>query len=734
MSSTTNITISKYLSEEKQQILSLINQHHNVLLESNPNSGKTHLFKLIAKDIVDGKRKGRLVFMAPFIIIQDQFKNELANNGVKVDLELNHKSKRKKIKDSDKIISSTFKSFHHIANDLTEDDIVVIDESHALFYAYEKNSKKDIYLPIVDGLYDTKAKLVFMSGTPNMCLLDMFELHHIKVTKSQEIKATININFSKQKILDIAREFAENAHTQYGETYVNFIYVKSIKECNNIAKMLEDIGYSVAVVTSLNKEDIPYQTIAEIEEVPKGVQFVITTNVISTGANIKNANIGTALMLNESNPLEIKQFAKRFRKMPDIEIDLVINPYGFDIGTLSQSMIQKQRTYSNESLEFYKKANKNRLYDFNYEDTFNTVKAIESTTPNDSIKRILKQRLVQESFYIEDSLRSIDSSNLEDLLNEYDDIQAKTESDYKVYEADWEDTKNLLLNNFKQDQEEYLTAICKAYPDYYIKNMVKKKVEDEFKLNVKYSKHIIEDIKNPVFYKEIIESLIKYRDSFESTSDFIQFLEKKNKKNVNTFSTSCYINKMLNNYFDVKTSQAGYNAPTHLFHELKLKDRIDYDSQRIEKKILLKLIQEVFKYCINREHIIIKNLKDHLENNFALKNMTNNVNEISYYPLDYIINKKGNGFSLNETGLKAILQGIFYVKEKKVTIKSKQTRAFKFIEKLPQGISSRELDLSIHLMRFRKRTVKKVPKNLEFNIVEKMNYLSNHELLFHHLK
>jgi hypothetical protein len=64
----------------------------------------------------------------------------------------------------------------------------------------------------------------------------------------------------------------------------------------------------------------------EYSKVGKGIQFLICTNVISTGTNVENANIGMALMIGEYNPDEIKQFSKRFRDKLDIKVDLVINP------------------------------------------------------------------------------------------------------------------------------------------------------------------------------------------------------------------------------------------------------------------------------------------------------------------------------------------------------------------------------------------------------------------------
>jgi len=65
-----------------------------------------------------------------------------------------------------------------------------------------------------------------------------------------------------------------------------------------------------------------YLNIAKNSTIPEDIQFIITTNVISVGTNIFNTNIGGIAMINEYDPIEIKQFSKRFRKMKNLKIDI----------------------------------------------------------------------------------------------------------------------------------------------------------------------------------------------------------------------------------------------------------------------------------------------------------------------------------------------------------------------------------------------------------------------------
>src|SRR5680860_419447 len=105
LSTTTELHIKDFLSEKKTEILSVIEKERRVLIQADPAAGKTHFFKELANDITTGKRTGRLVFTAPYLIILEQFINDPAIKELTVDLELKGTSKRKNLEKSDKIIT-----------------------------------------------------------------------------------------------------------------------------------------------------------------------------------------------------------------------------------------------------------------------------------------------------------------------------------------------------------------------------------------------------------------------------------------------------------------------------------------------------------------------------------------------------------------------------------------------------------------------------------------------------
>jgi len=733
----TPIKINQYISEEKAQILQLIDKHHKVLLQSNPASGKTFFFKELAKDIINGKRKGRLVFIAPLLIIQEQFKKSL-----QIDLELHGTSTRKTLSSTDKIITSTYKSFHHISDELNSDDIVVVDEAHALLYNYlQPDGTRDFFVNVTKNLYLMKAKLVLMSGTPNLCLLQIFGAHHIQVQRTKETQANININFSKAKNLNVALEFAYNAIDEHGTGSLNIIYRKSVKECHKIAQMLSDNGFKAQVLTSFDKAESTYQSIVDLELIPTGMQFLVTTNVISTGANIKNTNIGGALMLDEFNSQEIKQFSKRFRNKLDITVEVVNKPYLSGVSTLTHGQIQQQRNYLNDALKFHTNALDKPQYDFNYDKAYQNNDNINSIAPESHIGNILERYLMQESYYIDEDVRTIDESEeLTDQLNEYDDINAETSYDYDfinkmdtaTYDGDWEDKKDLLIDYFKDHTQKYISALCNEKNiDTYRKHKVKRLVKGEFSTTGSYDKSIIDNIHSPVFRKEILQPFIEYREYFKSTEDFIKFL--KSDKNRNGIIATLQIHDIREQYFDLRAMKEGY-TPTRCkyFHELKLKTIRTHSADDLS--ILLKLIEKTFNYCWEKEFISYESLKEYLEKDKELKKMILGASKLKMPPINTIKLKK-KSFELNMYVVKALVQAIFYVNPKRVrkVIKGNKQNGVGFYDSLPSGYKTPRINYSDNLYAINKR-IKDIHNTTSKNILikkskEAYKYLSNYELL-----
>ncbi len=561
----------------------------------------------------------------------------------------------------------------------------------------KSNGDRSFFIGILQNLYHTKAKLVLMSGTPNLTLLDILQLHHIQIQKAKEIKATINIHFSRENNIVVAERFARNTIIKNGTESLNIIYRKSIKDCHNICDRLTEIGFTANVLTASEKEETTYKSIAEIENVPLGIQFIVTTNVISTGANIQNTNIGSALMLNEYDPAEIKQFSKRFRKKADIEIELVNKPIEGG-ATLNESQLQKQRDYLKDSLIYHSKCQDNLNYDFDFDKSFYSDNH-EYIDPTETNNRILETYLKSECSVLDNAVKSISTvQELAGKLNNYDDIIAHFKTSTKTVEltklkasdSSWDKKTKLIIEDFSNNIPQYISALQKAnYDDWSDNNGLKILTHDEYDKNITPTNDILDNIKSPFFIHEILPLFLKYRAHFKTTKDFVIYLKSKNNKSQNIIPIQLMFNEKLHRYFN--TNNITYSKNTNL--KLELKDNKQFNDLNKENKVILYLIKEVFKYSIHKKKsITIKGLKSHLEKDSELFQLLNDVNDFRILESGiFQINQNSFEFK-NDNLLKALVNGLFYTEEARIG--TDKATSSKFKEELPSGHSNIKLETS----------------------------------------
>ena len=749
LSTTTELHIKDFLSEKKTEILSVIEKERRVLIQADPAAGKTHFFKELANDITTGKRTGRLVFTAPYLIILEQFINDPAIKELTVDLELKGTSKRKNLEKSDKIITSTYQSLHHIIDKLTEDDILIVDEAHALFFNYQQASEnRQFYTRTVQNLYHTKSMLVLMSGTPNLSLLPILRLHHVIVHKQNNLQARIAIEYSDSNRFEVVKEFAEKALNENGPSSLNIIYRKSVNDCIKIGQMLNDKGYVTEVITSLHKDTDTYKSIKETEIIPDHIKFLVTTNVISTGTNIKNANVGSALMLDEYSPQEIKQFSKRFRNKLDLKVDVVNRGYVKGVVTHGPALIRNQRTYLSNALLKFETLKDLPHADYDYDPSYDKTYL---GSPNSFIDQILERYLKQESYYTDDAENSYESPNdiaLE--LNKYNDIEAQVIFDYGTLkklkfhlgvdtsnaevDIDFKAKVAKLITAFEKEPEAYLSAMVnEKFMDYYSKNRIRRLVADELTQQTTYSSDVVLNLKDVLFNKYILMPFLEYRKYFRSTRDFIKLL--KSKKNKNLLITSLIVNEVMNDNYDVGSCPT-YDEPTlsNLTHHLMFKNNRSQYFKSYQLPIILKLIELTFDYCYDQENIIVENLKNYLENDHGLKKLLINSNDLSEFPLTTISVNKGF-VSIKPSTVKGIVQGIFYTNKVLVrkSINGVPVWTIKLKNKLPAGFNTRELNVSSTMFvlspRIKRGEIKKGKKPVFLKTNENFNYMTTYELL-----
>ncbi len=751
LTSTTELFISDYLSEVKEDIFKIIDQEHRVLIQADPGAGKTQLFKKLAKDITTNKKKGKLVFTAPYLIILEQFNNDLALDNINVDLELKGTSKRKNLLNTDRIITSTYQSLSYIIDDLTKDDILVVDEAHALFFNYQKALEtRQFYTTTIQNLYHTKSKLVLMSGTPNLSLLSILRLHHVVIRKLNTLQAQIDIEYCNINRDEVIKVFSEQAIHENGADKLNIIYRKSVNDCIKISQILIDRGYKTEVITSLHKDSETYNSIVESQLVPQDIQFLVTTNVISTGTNIKNANIGSALMLDEYSPQEIKQFSKRFRRKLDLKVIVVNKGYVKGIVTYNESVIQKQRNYLSDALRNFEGFKNIPNTNFDYSESYDKT-ALGS--PNSFINQTLERYLKQESFYIDDAQQSYDSPNRLALeLNKFDDINTQVIYDYDAVkklnfqlgidaknskmEGEFEAKVAKLITAFEKEPEAYLSAMVnEKIMDYYSKNKIRNLVAKEMPKKQSYSDEVVEHLKTPLFNKNILMPFLQYREYFESTKDFIKLL--KSKKHKSSYLPSLVFNKILTNHFDIATTETTIEpTESYLTHFLRPKDTVFQQFKSNELLIIFRFIELTFNYCYDEEKVIVEKLKQVLESDSRLKKLILEKKELKTYPLN-TISVKTNAFTINDFFAKGLIQGIFYTNQtlKKMVVKGIPMRALKLKDNIPVGHNNQKLDVSSRIYSLNSRITAKslamsrTKKPLVLKEGKNFNFVNSYELI-----
>ena len=63
-------------------------------------------------------------------------------------------------------------------------------------------------------------------------------------------------------------------------------YSLKTKTCYAIAKQLRQLNYSTTILTSEEKTSLTYQKLSNESLIDDSIQFLVTTNVISTGTNV----------------------------------------------------------------------------------------------------------------------------------------------------------------------------------------------------------------------------------------------------------------------------------------------------------------------------------------------------------------------------------------------------------------------------------------------------------------
>lgn len=673
-------------TEFSQKLASIIYNNKRVLLFANPGTGKTTFFVKLGTLLKRKNSSSKIIFVMPLLIIQDQTEVKFLNDyNIKVDLKINADKATITEDEYSKstIILSTLQGIEKIKEYIKLDDLVVIDEAHTLLNSFRDSYTKELtyFNRPIHNLLWTKANLVLMTGTPLGSLDAIFDLYKIKISKNPD-----NIKNAKIKLLlaentnaiNIAASFVEYIKKKENKK-LNCIYIKSKSNCEKINEYIISKGYNSKILTSDEKESKVYISIKDLEIIPENIDFLVSTNVISTGTNIHNENVGTCLMINEYNPVEIKQFSKRFRKKLDLDV-LVINSR--DIRSNNPKEYKILVNERNECRAYYKQIfNISKdFYNKNY--NFKTSSGIINLSPKKVNEDIILDFVASETYCMDLLSKKTSLSNLNDILNQYDDIEATfkqqhieniDEKTIKKLNAEFKHKKKALLLDFIENIDEYISAIYKnietTYNTYLAMELFNSKPYKAIN-NIRQS--TLDAISTPQFSNQILMPIL---DIYNHTSDIeiscIIFYEL-SQKTIPALKSTIIFNQQIYSAFqiDIDTNTA---VKSISLKPNKLSNTIHRAFDDECKKILF----WVFNYIINKDYFYAKDLIDYVSEQEDIIPILSNLSKRKF-PLNLLsIDQTTNTYKISTALILLFAKSLFLIdqeqKNRRIEIDGKLT-------------------------------------------------------------
>ena len=183
------LKIKQYIDEQQQELLDIIDEEDRILLVANPGTGKT----TFASELMSlQKKKGNRFVYATFLtIIPKQLKNEFKFDLVCSSSETIWTDRVSKtdpdddlLENNELIIGTTLYQLSRFADQLNQDDVIVIDEAHQLVQLSHQSHIQTLR----DKLLNTKAKLLLMTGTPFEKDAERLNLSIVNVIENQPRK------------------------------------------------------------------------------------------------------------------------------------------------------------------------------------------------------------------------------------------------------------------------------------------------------------------------------------------------------------------------------------------------------------------------------------------------------------------------------------------------------------------------------------------------------------------
>jgi hypothetical protein len=305
--------IKEYASEAAGAFMNYLKLHNKVVLSAKTGTGKTTL----ALDHIAPHIKGRVIILEPLTVITDAIAK--SKYGEAAIIKQGATPEDIQIAINSKVTVCTYDSFSKIGDLLSDEDLLICDEIHALTSGYSMADKRPKYDYVFKALLNVK-NVLCISATPQD-IFKQYGFKYVEVVASKMNKLVITPVTYKGKIQHELSNLLPTLDYTAKQYIIRLNHRDLIKD---IAKNFKGLKpEQVAMLTSETKEEKGgvYETIVNTKCIPEQIRLVFTTSLIDCGVDIYNENIEVIIAEHQNESLSLTdtlQFLARPRKVTQL--------------------------------------------------------------------------------------------------------------------------------------------------------------------------------------------------------------------------------------------------------------------------------------------------------------------------------------------------------------------------------------------------------------------------------
>jgi hypothetical protein len=303
--------VNQFIGEQANILTDYIQAHHKVVLSARTGTGKT----TFALNDLAPRVPGRLVILEPLTVIADAIAQHkygeaaiIKQGATKEDIQVAINSK---------ITVCTYDSFSKI-DQLDANDLLIIDEVHALLSGYNMPDKRGKYEHVFKRLKEVKNVLCISATPPDIFAPYGFKTVKVEPATSNHITITPKIYKGK-----IQHELIKVLPTLNYKEKQYLIRLNNLNLIDRILQSFKDLEpEQIAVLSSDTKAGEVYQEITKSKIIPKQVRLVFTTSLIDCGVDVYNPDLEIIIAEHQNEYLSTQdtlQFLARPRKVSNLK-------------------------------------------------------------------------------------------------------------------------------------------------------------------------------------------------------------------------------------------------------------------------------------------------------------------------------------------------------------------------------------------------------------------------------